>query len=711
MQWVSGSRLLVVACLIGLPSSETASAEPVWRHLSPPQIAGSPGFFDLDGDGLAEIVFLGRGSIGLIDDTGSGLDLTQLQPLPGIPRGGLIPVRQPDGRTNVLIGVSSISGLDTIVYEYGHKPLRLVRSIVVEGDWQIHQVADVQANGTLAIIATETGWSFLQRPALLSYLDGSLIWLSPVRTEGRIVAAQLDDQPGLELVAAVNSGLIVLDNQTGGVVWEFPASNVVRLLSGDFLGSDAAPSFVAVSHGFPLLARVFRGQPYSLVRDLQVPSTAISAYDVAGDGADELISTRQEWEGSVQVFRTLDGALIQDIPSPLGNTGVPAVGRTGDDLPLLLAHATGGGPGRPEGMLVRELSSGQVKYWKPQEFGARAIAFGDSGDDGTDRVYFLQFRSGQTASLRLIDFEGNWLAEQPVDLGLGYEPQGIRMAVANVDGVAGDEILAFQTRYGGAQSATLLDGSSFATRWTAPHSIGGVVGQELHDARFADFDGDGLADVVFAVAAFGGLGGRIVVLSGLDGSLIWQSGFHNHQTSTLGLKVAKFGESLPEKVVFTTTYTAYVYDIKSRTVDWVISPFMGNSISHVEVWGMDDDCRLGLLINYQQFEIFRCDNQAHAGSLTVTPGVEFVLPVDGHSNLFVVGGNGELQLIDLSGELIASSGLIAQGWGDLVAGGNSLRQLPDSPGFVEVLVGSGSQALRYRFDVATIFKSGFEFEN
>lgn len=703
---VSGSSL-AVATLIGLMGSVCSAAEPVWRHLALPQIIGAPHFVDLDGDGESEIVFQGVGSIGVLDDDGTGLRLIQLEPLLGVPRGGLVPVTQPDGRTTLLIGVSSDDSLDTIVHEYGNKPLRLLRSFLVEGAWQVHQVADVQAAGGPSMLVTEAGWSFSKRPALMSYLDGSLVWLSPVSTAGGIFAAQLDEEPGLEIIAAVSSGLVALDHETGELAWQFPVANAPRLLPGNFLGHAAPPSFAGVGHS-PPLARVFRGPPYSLVRDIQVPSSRLSAYDVTGDGVDELIAARQAVEDSVQVIRTSDGAVIQNIPSPPGIVGDAIAGRLDGTSSLLLAHATGSGAGRPAGMLVRELASGQVRFWNPQESGARAVAFGASGEGGIDRVYLLQLRSGLNPALQLIDLEGTWQTEHTVDLGLNFEPGGMRLAVADVDGVPGDEVVAFQARYASGRALTLLDGLSHEVRWTVPSSIGGTSLHEIHAIRFADFDGDGLADVILAVAGLGGLGGRLVVLSGLDGSLIWQSIVHSHQTSTLGLKVARFGEGQPEKVVFTTIYTAYVYDVQSRTVDWVISPAISDPISQVEVWGLGEQCRLGLLINYQQFAMYRCDNQTGAGIVPLPGGTEFVAPVGQSGNLLLAEVGGRLQLLNLAGQLKASSEFIG---GGVVAGGNALRPLPEEPGAVEVLVGSGIQAVRLRFDVSTIFRAGFELVN
>ena len=712
-----------IAALIALPLASCLvcmsaySAEVTWRYL--PQFLldreRAPEFMDLDGDGLNEIVMTGNSGavIGVLGMTEGRLDLVDVFPVRW-PKGGYVPMI--DGAGSVLgLLLATDDHVKREMHVLSGLPLKRSRAMSFDVPVTPRAWGDIDADGQPEIVEFDNDvW-----PSTIRALDdatGSVKWMHqvPGTVGGRVVVAQLDGDPALEIVVPGPPGQI-LDGTTGLPEWQYPNALGPVVYPGQFV-SDASIRTFAVRNSQATM--VFRSSPWSPLWDYLLPSDLsgpATAWDINNDGIDELVVRSQD--GMQFVALNLQGGQeIARWPASYGASSAPGFGTLQPGGELLIVHGSGYLTNQlPSGVEVRAWSGGDVLYSAPTRNGPFGhVVFADVDGDGTEEKVVLTFRGNLPTSpasyeIEVFDSVGGLVVSRHFP-DLLANPQSVRagiLSVADVDGQPGTELVL--TAFRDHQSLiTVLDGVTLETRWEVLAGSGSPLANMRGVAvTAADLDHDGLQDPVVLLSGDNGV--RLAGLSGVDGQLLWQSINLPGSSQDGAVIVSQLDEDPAAEILVGTSSVLMVFDAGTRLLEWSVNHAVWDlrSVMH---WGQGDDCRVAMA-GSQMMDIHRCGDSPFTERVILPWRTDFVRNLDGSGEVFIGAAAGRVYLIKRGSNgyfQTVVSGYLGE---NLAATTAHMVSRPDGQtGEMDVLLGSDAFAVQLRIDTAdSMFRDGFDF--
>ena len=249
------------------------------------------------------------------------------------------------------------------------------------------------------------------------------------------------------------------------------------------------------------------------LHDLFSRGASMAVGDLGGDGIEEIIVAEGEGNSPrIQIFRQ-DGSRIGVFyayaESFRGGINVAVGDVNGDGIDeIVTAPADGGTPqirvfdGRGNVLFT----PGFLAYAESFR-GGMNVAVGDVNGDGTDEIITAPAKEGGP-QVKIFDRYGDWTG-----FVWPFEAKftgGVSIAAANVDGVAGDEIIAGRQSAGDSEVRVYANGKNLLSHFDAfgERFQGGV------NVTGADLDGNGTDEIVTTPASGGGPQVRIFNLAG-----------------------------------------------------------------------------------------------------------------------------------------------------------------------------------------------------
>lgn len=706
-------RASALSLLLALPVSGFASDFP-WRALSqlPVHIEALPVFADLDGDSTDEIIFgtqnqdtptgpfsyalsvIGQGQSG-------GLERIQSVQLPQT-LFSLARVRRAGSADSVIVTVG-LAGA-TRLMEFTGRDLRLVREVIVPDRTRVQSVADVNTDGLLDLIGDTSASSAIGFPQVLAYATAAVQWTAPDSTAG-VVAAQLDSDPALEIISRGSVGR-VYDGGTGLEEWAWPSGFGRSVVAGRFEPNPEVAGFV--SHDLTSTT-VFRASPYSPLRNFPGLTHPLVAFDTNGDGLDELYGTRQNGSDFIRV--SAQNGSVQTLLGMIPVPAPPSLGRLQGGWTTLAALASIQASLFQAGrFIVFDVDTAQTHYsaaytrapWWPAAFVRPQAA-------GPLHAASLVGRFPQGIQQYQVDLQlRDAVTGEPGAMRANVFPQGsssegATLMAGGIDGVPGDEIVL--VRFGSnSAAAALIDGTTLQDRWRVSGPQTPLDSVRVRGQALVDRNQDGVRDIVLATSNGFGNGVRLLVLSGADGTLLWQSVTIPDSNTTLrvGLVAGEIDSQVGSEIVLAAESGLYAFDAQSGLTTWIVKSAFQERFSDVVHWGSGSGCRIGVVVQEQTLRVLSCADRQPIETLALPAGVERVAPLD---------PNGQRLGAVVAGDLWVSrtGGAFQLELPDLGAGLNLNWPwaVDSSPDGNSLLLGSSLQLVRALLDDA-VFASDFE---
>lgn len=697
----------VLGAALGWAAVAGAGVEVLWREIAqlPPVANALPVFVDLDGDGIDEIV------TGGISPADLGNFETALTVFQAVDPGGLIRTAiRPGPQLLGLVSVDHTGSPGTVLasiyepplgrmIEYAGPDLIPIRSMPLPSGGRVVMVADVDADGQLEMLVDTSSEFNAGPPMLLDYATGAVEWTgSQPATE--VTAAQLDADPALEIVLSGSIGR-VLDGGTRLPEWSWPAGFGAKVVTGRFEDDPSVPGMLVADGQL----RVFRASPYSPLREFADYRSDPAVLIGINGGRDEVYAIREPplTFGRVSV---VSGALTPLAPVQFGALP-PRVGRlaaaTAPVATLLASHA-----GSTDGFRLIDLDSGQVLYQQRYDRQIFTAAFVDAAGSGDPNVASLRVASSPSrADLELRDsVTGVVLASRSSAIANynfgGSGPAGL--IAANMDDQPGDELILIGSASLGGEVA-LIDGATLQDRWRIASSSSYMEYAEPYGWGVLDFDLNGISDVVLAVRSRVGSGGvQLRVLSGLDGSLLWQSiTLQELNPMRNGLLAGAIDSAPGEEIVIATSRAMYAFDVQSRLVSWTVKAPPSAPIVGLASWGSGDDCRIATRLATGVVEALGCNDRVLRETLSLPPSTRWFGSLDESGDMLAASAGGALWLSRSGGPFQQAMAHLGLSLGSnlpwAVNGDNSGHEL---------IASSSSQLALLRIGGDAIFASGFE---
>lgn len=583
----------------------------------------------------------------------------------------------------------------------GGVPLQVLRTIDIPTVQRVVAVADVDADGQPEIVAL-TGSSFWSPlyPTILDYATGSVKWMSS-EPASDVVVGQFDGDAALELVLASTPGRVI-DGATHAVEWSYAGGFGERLLIGRF-GNDDKLGFATVANSRDRV-QVFRSQPYSPVSEIKanIPSGvgSMATVRMTPSGADQIAIGNASWQKLVTIFDPRSGAELLSVDGQQSYFEVNAIAASdldGDGRSELVI-----GSREISALRVVDLGTLQDDYVKKGAYGSySAVARGDLQGNGGDQVAVL-YRSGGSydrgANVFVLDSGSGSLLRSREGIFTSYSSSGVRIAIGQLDTDAQKEIVLVGAEYNDGM-VVAIDGNTLEEQWRVNKCSGSIspVGSNSPTGlALIDVNGDGKDDVVVTT-----YDGRIVVLNGINGGVLWQSITLSGATAA-SLATFRAPGGAPRAVVGRGA-ALYVFDLASHLL--VTSMSTSASVIGVWQWGNGDACRIAALDAASVATLYRCDTLAVAGQQLLPQGTEFMRPLDAQGSRFIGAADAYLYEVTPDGTAIPTKGPIGRQLGSGNQG--DVRVEPDGQHF-DVTIGSDYMVTRIRVGRDAIFANGFD---
>lgn len=694
--------LLLTCFVLVMTVCPAVAAHVAWSHQPGFGLAGGAGAVigDLDADGRHEAIVtvaLAPGvssALAVIGGKGNSVEREQLLLIDGVLRSDIVLHTHPGGdRVLALVQPGTGEHVYSMV-EFAGIPLRETRRVVMPQYTRPLAVADIDANGTLDLLAI-TGPYPLDgmKPAILDYATLETLWTDN-SDAATAVLAQLDADAALEIVVAGMPGRVI-DGATRLPDWSYPAGFGELLFVGEFDADVAGNEFASMHRdmAFPLLT-IFRAAPLSPLRDVaaQVDTpSVVTVHDLDGDGRDELVFLADGDDGSLAVLTPATGAARTMSQSDFRIVGTAAGNLVGDGAAELVLVDGDGFYTTVDMLRVVDSGTGAEHFAMQRTFGPyTALAAADLDGDGHEEVVHALQRIAYTEPTQ---------THCILDGSSGQERTCMRSEVGWVEAapVAGE----FNASAGkdiaflGNTGVIAIDGATAAPLWRR---------QDIWPSMYADsatmrFNDDAIDDVVLLAGE-----ARITVLDGRDGSTLWQS-------VALGapwgqeprLVVANVDEDEAPELVVSTGDDIYAFDAATRLLDWSMDGTV--PIARLLVWGENGGCRLGLYSADGGFRTLRCDDRSVAAPERSLPaGAMLVRALAPHGTPLLLAVEGHLLTIDEEGAVSDWSGFLGNALGlddtaTVIARGSRRH---------DVYIGSDAVVARIRVDFDLVFADAFE---
>ncbi len=314
----------------------------------------------------------------------------------------------------------------------------------------------------------------------------------------------------------------------------------------DVLMGNAGTFTSGRSTGYLRGAAVLSGATGALIRSHNEVGAYTDGYgwtvqnvnDVDGDGVSDYsvgrTSPLNPSERREFLYSGWSGTLIREYAA----SGLVAMGDLDNDgqadlFALLIGEPRGVVYSGISDTVIREFSLGM----NPRNRSLAGVLGGgiDLNTDGTpDAVLYLSVDMGAgNIDRRLIAFSGAdasvlWEQVNPSGPGLFYN-SGEYGRVSVIADLTGDGVVDLAAT--NADHLLILSGvdGTIARDWTVP--VGGTLGKDI--ALYGDLDQDAVADLVVGASSLGN-GGRVLVVSGADGSVLSSLGFLNDPPPNFG---------------------------------------------------------------------------------------------------------------------------------------------------------------------------------
>ena len=718
---INSARLLprrflasATALAMCLQAGSLYAVETIWRYLTPIPPSGNSAaqWLDLDADGTREIVISGApwdGVTSVLKATSDGITIVDVHQGQSR-RGDFVPLSGKEGAADrIIVGRDDDSAWK--ILELAGIPLQVVHELTFDFPVTPRAYGDIDGDGQPEILTYHYN-ADESVVRLIDYQTGEVKWShQPVDAMSSAVAVQLDDDGPMEVILAGGSPGRILNGADGSVEWSYAPGFGWEVHVGRFQTDDQIRTFATRGTG----TTVFRTQPYSPLYDLPIAGVGTGGYgavlDVNGDGRDDLILASTMQAHGLRAHDMMTGGSLASWPSSFVIASVPAVGRFQAGSDLLMVHGAGiPSYMNPAGIEVKAFPDGDVLYHEiPNERPHNRLASADVDGDGNEEIILAMSRapgsSGLAPTVEIAVFEGGTEPAYSRHLsGIYWDLnfQGALMAIADFDGTGNPDVV-LTTRHSRIVS---LDGATLETRWERYRPQSDLADLSPVAVSSADFDGDGVQDVVLLMEHTYGY--RLVALSGIDGQTLWISpdSISGLVTGSSSLLVAQVDDDPAEEVVVTIGQQLRVFDALSRELEWTQS-FAGLSAESAVLVQSSPECRLGL-VGSETMRIFDCATRTVVDSVSLPVGTSRVDAVDPQGDALLIAAAGRLFALKR-----AAGGYfqvpLTPGIGIELAAVRG-RMFPAArEGVVDVLAGTNAYPARIRVDIADyILRTGFQ---
>ncbi len=491
-------RILTGLLFLGLIPDGTRAADiaPDWTSIPGFQGPAASGVVtaDLDGDGVRETIVTGTSRlespgaddrwflavIGLRPDVGF-----RAQQLRRLEAGeyflGRIDVAHvPGGEPRIVAVIGNGAGARLV--QFGGPRLSLIAEVPVPYDFQLNDVADVDADGDLEVVGCLCA-DTVSGPAQIRDLStGSVAWTG-TSPGARTRVGQLDADAALELVVGGFAGSAghIVDGASHLTQWTFDAGFNGKIVVGDFRAETPGNEFAVVGNsggsGTQGFTRMFRSEPdFAATGTLPITNPGgLSVIDTTGDGIDELVfgsGIGQGLANGVHVLSLDTGTGLQWFPqSALTVSGLTVAPLTPGPAPYLV-HGGGVDSSGRDVLRIVHMASSITYFHQFDERGPHSsVVVGDVRAANAPEVIRVSHHSESGSAGPVV---------QSIDTGNGLErriatsamiphgnDQGVSILLAQIDTDPQLEII-LGSQDENAPKVEALDGISFEREWVSP---------------------------------------------------------------------------------------------------------------------------------------------------------------------------------------------------------------------------------------------------
>lgn len=531
---------------------------------------------DFDGDGISDLVMMGQGENSTIvqvvgQDPVLGWGIKQTLVLPTDDTFQTEPVAT---AVNAPDGGHVIVARGNRIYVYSGWPLSLARTIDTPGWNQINSIraADLDANGSIEIVSILN--SYPDTLDVRSLATGALLWNRPLGSFGGqgLALAQLDSDPALEIISGETDGYVV-DGATHAGEWRYKDGFGRILVAGKF--SPSGKRFAGIGQRMTM----FQGSPWSPVWDEPVNTYVATAFDLDGDGIDEIL-TQNHWGGT-------EGAAIFDVQTrtyrqAVGGIDAAGIGAgkfTSSGVPLI-ALASRALTSYPKNLQILEASTGVEQFSIPSRApGSYSTALAKAAAPGEVTLISASTSNyGDDMAARLIgiDAMSGDLRWQSPFFPYGHPLYGAtisRLHTVKLDGEPGYSVL-FAARSPYTNASTIaMDADTGNIQWSFPlvDPENGFSYTAINTTLPLDRNGDGNADSILLCTSET----RLYEYSLSSHQQLWKSVAMPSGTCN-GLVLAE--SSGARLVIVALPQSLRAYDLDTRLLSWSL-PMVNRGIS------------------------------------------------------------------------------------------------------------------------------------
>jgi hypothetical protein len=530
--------------------------QPTWQYFAFGTGIGASRFVVSAVDGMTEIVAGGGGSgfgadsywfILRFDSVTKGYDQVFVSPV--VPAGESIrrlALATTDAGPKLVVGISKGN---VQVWDQAKRTLDL-QFQVPGNSIEALCVADVVPGGRPEIVISSATHLYVCR------MEGDVIWdLSGVGGKD-VIAAQMDDDPGLEI--ATTDGRVV-DADSHAVQWTWPAGFGFALRAGDIDADGKAELIGAPAWSFIWAYDVDKQLPKWSIPVFNVG--AINLTDIDGDGTLELLVGEAQW-GEALAYDTVTQQLEWAIPNPEHGTTDITYGDVDGDGTTEIIWGAGFTSTGPDIMFVADWTTQQMEWNSIHLIGPfRGPVRGDVDGDGAPEIVSVSndSDSGFGGGMILV-FDGEDLQLRAISDEVAYGWSGTwDVKLRNVDADPALEILVgTSTTYDGTIAIFDYDGAETFTKiWEVPPPFPDGA---FRCADVADVDGDGQLEVV------GGAENFVYVYQLAPAQEEWHSLSVGPYVSGMALGQTD-GDASTEIIALGSSGGAYIFDGTSKSLE------------------------------------------------------------------------------------------------------------------------------------------------
>ena len=376
-------------------------------------------------------------------------------------------------------------------------------------------VADADGDGAAEIILSDG-------MAVVAYSPDSFqpLWQVSGETGGSLAVANVDSDPGLEIVSSRG---YVLDGATREVEWLYPYGFGAPMAVGD-VDSDGMAE-IAGSGGWYRIT-IFDADLQSPMWQITTSHDIGDVYiaDATGDSRPEILYGDGQW-GAIHVIDGLSHQELWKITNPEHGTTRIGVGDADQDGQLEVLWGAGHTSTGPDYLYVAGAASRAIE-WKSTDLDGPlyAVDYGDVDDDGRIEIVALSYTSQsgyKDGTIQIFDAETHELEWQSADLPGIIAWSGVRsVRIGDVDQDGQTEfVIATANTYDGL--IQIYNGSTHELE----RQSGELPGASLTALELGDVDGDGRIEIVAGQEreTSAATGVQLVVFDGGSAGLEWQS--------------------------------------------------------------------------------------------------------------------------------------------------------------------------------------------